>query len=676
MTAILNISDGTLYISLLGGEDGFHLSSWRPNIAQHRSTWQQSPLSDGRRLVNYQWDHTIDTFSLKVQGVDQDQAIFITQQLRRLLEKAAQYWTADWQNEPVWLEAQATCETNLRYALIHSWSTPDDENPFAMPFLQPHAAVMDNWTLNIEHGFWTEEQPTVGTCVQVSGIEGGYGRSATCSNEVYVANKRNMARLDYVFESDGGFYTSLLGTYPHRILPAVPAVNDALYLCSDTSTPNSGPFCSLVFDLSVAQANVTGIAWEYWDGAAWSALTVQDNTNASGAMTGVAFDTTGVNSVHWHQPDDWDTRVINAITGYWVRARVTAIGGGPTGGTQQNRDIYTIIWNTVTVGAGQVPGDVPVLARIEVENVADYGPFSQLRLARMLVGLRSTSRGTFTSFINAADEQNLPAGITVTAGEVTTTFTDDPEAASGRKLVYNPAGIASYTDVGVFTIDTAIIDNYRGRYHTFVIAAQVGGADGDFSVRILGEYDVTSYVFHTGDPAQLTESHATDSDVVLELLDTGSLDIPRRGPLDDINICVQAENNGAPAGDLHVFALVMLPTDEWSGDFYILPDSFRTVTSDGPLCLNEVWDVNNITFPKLGTIASMVDNSGNIFLPTSIITNQEAQLQANAGQDIHFVFARNNVEAGSNNFWQARIAMSCRVQVERVARYLYARGNV
>jgi hypothetical protein len=127
---ILKITNGTTEVDLIQrGGNAFYLNAWRPAIAQLKGggTWQQSSLSDGRRLVHTQWQNVIETFDLKIADLDPDAISRETQTLRRLLNEAIEFSTVSWKTDPVWLEARASNETNTRYALIHSWSTPDDE---------------------------------------------------------------------------------------------------------------------------------------------------------------------------------------------------------------------------------------------------------------------------------------------------------------------------------------------------------------------------------------------------------------------------------------------------------------------------------------------------------------------------------------------------------------------
>lgn len=168
----LKITDGTTEINLIDPVSGFLLNYWRPQIPGFKDggTYRDSPLSDGRRIVDTRWDNVIEIFNLKLRDESQDKVIWHTQELRRLLVKAVEYWKNNWQEEIVWIEAQASCETEKRYAWIVSWRTPEDDNPFAQPFLQlGESAVMDEFDLAIEHGPWLKNAPGESTCVESYG---------------------------------------------------------------------------------------------------------------------------------------------------------------------------------------------------------------------------------------------------------------------------------------------------------------------------------------------------------------------------------------------------------------------------------------------------------------------------------------------------------------------------
>jgi hypothetical protein len=97
--------------------------------------------------------------------------------------------------------------------------------------------------------------------------------------------------------------------------PATEATNDYFCIGADSK------FESLSID--VGTAGTTGVvAWEYWTGSAWTALSgVTDNTNS--------FKNSGVNTVIWtDDTDDWDSTSLNDERPlYYVRARITTTYG-------------------------------------------------------------------------------------------------------------------------------------------------------------------------------------------------------------------------------------------------------------------------------------------------------------------------------------------------------------
>ena len=83
------------------------------------------------------------------------------------------------------------------------------------------------------------------------------------------------------------------------------------------------PFAEIAFDLSATVADYTGgeVAWEYWDGAAWAALTLAiDNTHASTKDGTKSFTRDG--AVAFVPPSDWASSSLNSTTAYWVRCVV------------------------------------------------------------------------------------------------------------------------------------------------------------------------------------------------------------------------------------------------------------------------------------------------------------------------------------------------------------------
>jgi len=166
----LNITDGTTTVNLLDLH-GFTLQDWKPAVAEPKGggTFRSSPLTDGRKLSYRKMDNVIDTFNLV--GAKDSQNLMITsiQELERLLEKATSYWTSDFQNEPVWIEAKAANETNTRYAVIVDYRLTGFGGPYQQPFFGSDCNSATEVILLVEHKFWQETIPgEPGECVQIS----------------------------------------------------------------------------------------------------------------------------------------------------------------------------------------------------------------------------------------------------------------------------------------------------------------------------------------------------------------------------------------------------------------------------------------------------------------------------------------------------------------------------
>lgn len=90
---------------------------------------------------------------------------------------------------------------------------------------------------------------------------------------------------------------------------------------------HSSKFTRLVFAFGTLGTTATYV-WEYWNGSAWTTLSVTDGTSAF----------TAAGSVTWTAPSDWATVVRNSSTLYWVRVRFT--GTAPATPPQVNSVSY------------------------------------------------------------------------------------------------------------------------------------------------------------------------------------------------------------------------------------------------------------------------------------------------------------------------------------------------
>lgn len=171
MTPTLIITDGTPEntVNLLALH-GWLLKDWNPSVPEPKGggVFRNSPLTDGRKLVFRKLDNVIDTFNLVGNEGSQNDLIASIQKLQRLLEKAVSYWTTDWQNEPVWMEAKATRENSPRYAVIVDYRLTGFGNPYKMPFFNSCDETATEAILALEHTIWQETKPgDNGNCVQL-----------------------------------------------------------------------------------------------------------------------------------------------------------------------------------------------------------------------------------------------------------------------------------------------------------------------------------------------------------------------------------------------------------------------------------------------------------------------------------------------------------------------------
>ncbi len=94
------------------------------------------------------------------------------------------------------------------------------------------------------------------------------------------------------------------------LLPATPAVNDAYYFGDDIT------FGKLRLIISTAGAGIWNLAWEYWNGLAWTPVSdLSDPSNG--------FRNGGTQHITWTVPGDWALTTVLGMNLYWIRARVT-----------------------------------------------------------------------------------------------------------------------------------------------------------------------------------------------------------------------------------------------------------------------------------------------------------------------------------------------------------------
>lgn len=500
-----------------------------------------------------------------------------------------------------------------------------------------------------------EEEPPTDVGVLTSKI---LGREPTCEDEVYAANKFAFSNITHVFHYNGSVYSNLQFATdpPYELLGSAAAVNKAVYFGSKTNDANvpGGPFSNLVFDISQGAENIT-VVWEYWNGSAWATLTTQDNTDQ--------FRNEGVHSVVWTIPTGWAATTVNSTTGYWVRARISAVSSGSITPIHTNRYIYTTLLPYVQVNEDQVKGDLPSLARVLWRNRTAF------EIERSVCGLRSLDRGrNFNAFLNISDTQ-APFGVSVSKGsEAGVSWQDDKEAPTGRSLIasYSNSGdLNDWNDLAVITLSTTIARDYYGYYRAMLrcfynnalaqawnlrLQLRIGSGGSKFTTKTV--YPTTLAQYEVLDFEQLTISSRQITSL------TGNLS-------DQLQIAIQGYNTST-LKPLTIYDLILIPVDEWALDA-IVPE---TLTVGNPeIVAHNYLDIDSIGNPKAGLSVANRNANGLVVSQYQAINNGPVILQKNVDQRYWFL------NMTYENFWKSNPEILGSVQVFKQQQYLGYRGK-
>lgn len=494
--------------------------------------------------------------------------------------------------------------------------------------------------------------------------------------ETFIANKRNEASVTHVINFDDSAASASVNavpaTLPLTLFPSSPAANDYVVFMSDTAGipgANGGPFNNLIFNLSqgAAASSSYTIAWQYYNGS-WTTLTVQDNT--------VQLSETGIHSVHWNQESDWTTVTVGGITGYAVRARLTALSGLFTRPVQQSLDIYTVTWPYVEIGDDIVGGDRPALARLQIINASDAPSSSdpQLYANRVIVGLRSLYRGRdFTAFFNLAGLQN-PNGVGVSilnASSGTPSFVALRSKAAGQVLNWSPSGAVVLDARVLVRLDKDLANQYIGKYHLYLRGQQVSGSPGEISVQVRFGSGGLAFGF-------ISEIKTFDYTGDDQLLDFGRVEVLAGFQITDIaneaNFYIYAANNSASARQVRFYDLILIPADEWLGDFVDWDNSDDSILgrpdSTGE---SRYLEADGIHVPRPRAVIRNADND-DLYVTYRQNTPSAPILQKGAAQRLWFLFDR-YYAPGTSVEGRSDIAISHRVVLYMAQRYKAGRGS-
>lgn len=721
---MLFITDGTLLINLLAdGESGIHLREWIPAVAGLKAGgyWRDSPFGSGRRLQDYQYDLTAETFELVVKGASQDQTIRMVQDLARMLNRARDYWATAWQQLPIYLVARAANETEARFALIHNYAIPQLDDPYAQPFLSHGYSALDQITLIVERGHWMSLPPGLGTCTpmvteqEYHGIVMGQDGTGMCEDryiitetleyirvnggfllqdyteeKAFVANRHVQANISHVWYYDAGtglFSVNLndpANVGVQRLLlpfPCGPAESgSALYFGITASFTPYGPFDNIVVNIESPTSPLYTLAWGVWEyynslTATWVAPIVQDNTTA---IANESFALDGRFSIHWDLANYpyFGEAVVNGELGYWVRYRITVAGGGSIGAIyQQPGYVYSILWPSVLIEEENAGGDIPPLAQVQVHVVSGPGAGAPTLYAdRVFMGLRSVERGNeFSAYINFTATQPVPYNTVMLTGGPTA-FVLAKEWCTNDCVVYTPGGVSAMAMEIYIFIENPLAQQYFGRYRVFMRYAQSGGAIGD----ILARLSVSAGGDTTEPLSWLSDIKSTETMNAFGIFDFGLMTIPGATiPRNNVGcpfyFGVELECTTVVATELRLYDLILIPVDEWAADCTSRITPTAPITSFLNLSKVNYLDLDSVTYPK-NTLQCWGRRIIDDAIVTALIpvTSGEARFRENADQRLWFFFQKTILPTAPR---VAPPGVAAYIQIYRSQRYLTMRGN-
>jgi hypothetical protein len=504
------------------------------------------------------------------------------------------------------------------------------------------------------------------------------GRARTNLDQVMAGNQHRTANLTDIKVDDGGAFSDIypISSYPQSLLPATFAVNDALYLGIDTSQDDSGPFSSVVFDIATPASATTSytIVWEYYNGA-WASLTCHDETSQLSEV--------GVKGVFWKMPSDWTTVAVDSVTGYWIRARVSALTGTPTTPTQQTRDIYSVASPFVEIEANQTTGNIDALIQLKAHNRAtEDGPGGSnplLYTNRLLCGVKETANhANFRAYLNFADEQN-PEGVTVDVTvdpDSATSIEADSNlsSATGRRVFFDASvanagnGLNNWEERVSIDLGPTVARDFYGTYKVFLRLKQQGGSAGEVNIRLktVSGSGGISAVSGPQETVSTTDHELMKFDAPLVLPVASQMTPDELG--DQTSITVEI-NTAATDADLYLYDLVLIPTDETWVDLEDRANTAESSVESGRRLL-----VDSVTIPKFPTraiVQDMVSNSN--IAEWRVDGNGPISLPAKKEVRLWFLAAR-TVSAGSTT-WLSEPEMCHSISISRTNRWLLGRSD-
>lgn len=185
------------------------------------------------------------------------------------------------------------------------------------------------------------------------------------------------------------------------LLPAYPMVGDGIFL---TYTEK---FCKVKVTTSQARTGTATLTWKYWNGTAWSSLTVVNDDSVGWSATA------GTLLVHFEPPSDWVACTAgngpNGQTGFAVCCELTAM----TDVTQQPLATQGWVLPLVTGATGMRASNSGTIVAASFNGLTVSGSTADSLFLVVNVTTGATAKGTWTKAI-ACDVDTI--SLAVSAG--------------------------------------------------------------------------------------------------------------------------------------------------------------------------------------------------------------------------------------------------------------------
>lgn len=417
-----------------------------------------------------------------------------------------------------------------------------------------------------------------------------------CATPVYVANHRLESNWTHIFvyDSSAGTYTAVTPTdvadnldssADQLMFPSPVGTNDVFYLGIQSTAPNASAFSNFYVHLTEYNYTLT-LAIEYYNGSAWTALTTANMRDTTQSLHRSG-------TIAWHLSESvaMSTVAINSVTAYWIRLRVTATGSLSTA-LPKFDNIYIV--QQPYIEFDNLAGDIPAIAQITLANRLDVGdsPLLAQPSIKIIAGLRSVPRGErFTAYLNFAQSQN-PAGITAMDSSESAFVSNATIAAAGQFIRYTPVSTGVWGDQAWVSFDSDVANDFAGTYQIYLRYAYYGASDV-ISVRLA----VESFSFQSqiiGDEVPIVfQGIASDYACLVHL---GQFTIAPDRYLSSTDAGEQTRlvmqfKATATGDDVDLFELILIPADEWIGEF----NGSGGLDTAG---LGDYIDIDSATFPK------------------------------------------------------------------------------